>query len=210
MKRQNLSVFIIMYLFLVTILWAGDDFEIGISVMPDSPLSEIELDGVADPNNWNYGGHLAWSPSILYLSWDAFYLPKETAIKMTIRMQGDPEYMHLENSESIVNFIDAGIQLIFLDCIVGFVEIGANYLYVFNVEDISRGGGLFTFGMNLRAGAGVKLGGIGLILSGTIMFPNLTDMADTMGGLISADPQVKKAAWKQIQIIPTITMVVYF
>ena len=114
MKGLNLSVFIIAYLFLVSILWAGNDFEIGVSVISNSPLNESGLSGVVEPGNWSYGGHLAWSPSILYLSWDAFYLPKKTAYDMTIKMQGDPAFMDLENSECIVNFIDAGVRLVFL------------------------------------------------------------------------------------------------
>ena len=51
----------------------------------------VDLTEISDMEDWIYGVHLAWSPGILYFSWDAAFLPEEIIYGITTEYDGETE-----------------------------------------------------------------------------------------------------------------------
>ena len=114
--------------------------------------------------------HVGYNWSILYFSWDAYAMPDSwvyNATTYTDAATGSVVPGYLE--PGFLNLFDFGLKLQ-LRPVIGYAEIGTNYLYLRG--DQSYGG----IGVNARAGVGLKFRWWGINVSGTQIFTSWNDL----------------------------------
>ncbi len=165
MKKMLLPLAAVLLLALAVPAFA--EWELGIGWTPNQ-----NSQNVADPNAVNsiINFHVAYAWSVLYFSWDAFAMPDYWVFNATDYV--DP-YTNVHHqgyyTPGFLNLIDVGLRF-YLRPVLGYLEVGANNLYIYGSQDYGN------VGVNFRAGIGVKFGWWGLNLSATQVFANLGDM----------------------------------
>jgi hypothetical protein len=198
MKKLLIPLAVLVLLALATPAFA--EWELGMSWTPVSQTvygNQTELDSIV-------GYHVAYSWSILYLSWDAFALPNFMVENWTGYWDGASQrYVSGYYAPGFLNLFDVGIKLN-LKPLVAFAEVGTNCLYVYQ-EGMLPGG----FGANLRVGAGVKFGWIGVSLTGTSVFASWQDLTATLDAL--GDKESRAWAWNNIveSLVPSLQVTFY-
>jgi len=170
------------------------DIEIGISATID-PAEANDPDAELVPIP---GFHLAYQWwGIFYASWDAMVLPPNLVNDLTGYLR-----------PGFLNLFDAGIR-IRLGPIIAYATAGTNNIYVYRQAELKD----FNpeFGANVRIGAGLKFGFIGVNLSGTTVFASFDRLARTFQNL-RGTPSEQRAAIDTIVsgLIPAINVTLYF
>ena len=168
------------------------NFDIGMSFTPvlgDPSTDEGELDLM-------FGFHFGYSfLYILYASWDAVIIPPSVIQEWTgLKRPG------------FLNLYDAGVKFS-IGRIIAYAEFGLNSIYVYKQDTIGFDP---NFGANLRLGAGMSFGWIGVTLSGTAVFPSFDYMIGTLKGLIA--DSTRKTSLEKIgdTLVPSVNVTMYF
>jgi hypothetical protein len=211
MKRIGLPILVALLLVLAAPLFA--EIELGLSVMP---LMEEEAGGEDQfyqrqsdsfVENAILGFHLGYVQwRFLYGSWDALMMPPRIIEGMTTRYEEGESGEFVKKGfylPGFLNLFDAGIRLK-IGPIIGFFEAGVNYLYVYSGANQDT-----DFGVNARAGLGLRFGALGVTGSGTVVFNDFENMGRVFASL--ADPNRKDDALEMLMsnLIPSVAVVLY-
>jgi len=155
------------------------EWELGMSLFPASQGSlPAQSSGNVD---WMVGFHLGhnfWHSG--YLSWDSLSLPSYMTQTLTMGAYAVPSFL---------NLYDAGLRLVGGPLLV-FGEIGLNNLWIYDVGLQP----LTDMGANIRAGMGVRSRWWGVTVSATEVFPRVSAISSTLGGMWSMDPATRSSA----------------
>jgi hypothetical protein len=154
MKKLLMPLAVVMLLALAAPA-AFAEWELGMGWSPSQNAYSTDPTAVNSLINF----HVGYSWQILYASWDAYALPDYWVYNYV----GVPV-------PGFMNLFDVGLKLV-LQPIIGYVEVGTNALYLYGGQFYSGG-----FGVNARAGVGLKFGWWGVNVSGTQSFANWNDM----------------------------------
>ena len=223
MRKLLILLYIIMFVFPISLVLANDNengendnkknkgrFELGLSVLPYTLIDKNDTTAFKDVDEWVYGGHFGWSPSVLYFSWDAFYLPESIIYDITTKIDEETITPGISDKAGLINFFDVGVRFILFKSMVISAQAGLNYLYIFNQNELESDEKPLGLGTNLKLGIGLKLKNFGFTVSGTLIFASFEDMIDTIKSLRSDDPLVKETAQNKIKILPTFSLMFYF
>ncbi len=172
---------------------AFSEAELGIGLSPGSAGGG---DPDADPL---LSFHVGWNWGLLYLTWDAYAMPDYWVYNNTTYV--DPDTGYIVSGYLVpgfLNMFDIGVRFVYRP-IIGYVEMGPNFLYL-------RGGQTYgKVGVNFRVGAGVKFGFWGINLSGTQVFASGSDMNAAFHQAVHGD-------WSYLTqgMVATLNFVLYF
>jgi len=176
-KRIRVTLMVIVILGAATPAFA--EWELGLSLFP---ASQGTLPAQPSGNiDWMVGFHLGhnfWK--IAYLSWDAISLPDFMTQDLS---------MGAYNVPSFLNLYDTGVRLVG-GPLLAFAEIGLNNMWIYDVGLQP----LADMGANMRAGFGVRSRWWGVTVSATEVFPRVSDLSSTFGGMWSMDPGTRSGA----------------
>jgi hypothetical protein len=153
------------------------------------------------------GYSFAW---LFYASYDGFILPPYSVSQMTGVMDTttgswSPGYYR----PGFLNTFNVGIRPRIGPVMIS-ASIGANSLYIYRQG--SDGLTVPPVGVNLRVGAGLKLGKLlGVMVSGTSVFSDFNDLSTTMTALTGNDAYLQQIATDRIlnNLFPSVVLSLY-
>jgi hypothetical protein len=183
---------IVAILFVAVIALPG--FSLGVDFGISGTLPTSALSGNFSASDIIPGFHVGISPwFILYASWDSLVMNSGAIGGLT------GTYL-----PGFLNLYDAGLRII-LGPIVVLVEAGINNVYVYK-QGVTGANGL---GANLRVGLGLKFKWWGITATGTSVFPNFTNLVDTVKGLFYPDSQRLSLYYILNGLYPGVMAVIY-
>lgn len=185
---------LVLLIFTAAVPAFSQNFDIGMSVTPDLGEQRTGTDG--GELDFMFGFHFGYSfLYILYASWDAVVISPPTMQQWTgLKRPG------------FLNLYDAGVKFS-IGRIIAYAEIGLNSIYIYKQDTIGFDP---NFGANLRLGAGMSFGWIGVTVSGTSVFPSFDYMIGTLKGLIA--DTTRKTSLEKIgdTLVPSVNVTMYF
>ena len=193
MRRSLIAV--LMLLFFGT--WAAQaEIELGVGLAP--PVAEVPSDAsggfFSDSTKVLHAGlSFAW---LFYASYDGLILPPYAVSQMTSTVDtGTGSYTPGYFRPGFLNTFDVGFRPRIGNVMI-LAAVGVNTMYIWHQDQDQLT--VPEVGVNLRLGAGLRFGILGIMLSGTTVFADFNELGNTLDGLTSSDSFVRRNATDKI------------